>query len=276
MPLGTGKMVVASNEESVTNEVFSVAWGVACRDGVVDSVFWAHVRLLAERCRTDDDWQSLLGVLLQISLSDQPPPYDREPIYRWGISRAPSTGLRASRRLRRKADGAAATDRQRVAAGDRKAKRKRLREVLDGAPEVEAGEQARSRGGCWRTPSSSRRALEERELLAAEMMVAMRRLAAAARACKAEADMLRAEAAKGAAPEVPEMEEGVEEDVLRAGKEGSAAASAPATAPAPTTTAAEEADAAARPAAAPAHEEAGASAAEADRRGEGEGRRRVR
>lgn len=253
VPLGTGKMVVASNEESVTNEVFSVAWGVACRDGVVDSVFWAHVRLLAERCRTDDDWQSLLGVLLQISLSDQPPPYDREPIYRWGISRAPSTGLRASRRLRRKADGAAATDRQRVAAGDRKAKRKRLREVLDGAPEVEAGEQAAlARWVLEDAEFIEARAAEERELLAAEMMVAMRRLAAAARACKAEADMLRAEAAKGAAPEVPEMEEGVEEDVLRAGKEGSAATSALKDGAGADDGAAEEADAAARPAAAPA------------------------
>ena len=59
------------------NECFTVAWSIACRDGVTDSAFWAHVRLLAERCRTDDAWQSLLGVLTQISLSDRPPPLDR-------------------------------------------------------------------------------------------------------------------------------------------------------------------------------------------------------
>merc|ERR1719446_5259 len=93
------------NENSLLNEVFSVAWGIASRDGAIDSDFWAHVRLLAERCRTDDDWQSLLGVLLQISLSDRPPPLDREPIYRWSIGRAPSTGLRASRPKRGQLDG---------------------------------------------------------------------------------------------------------------------------------------------------------------------------
>ena len=58
--------------------------------------------------------------------------------------------------------------------------------------------------------------------------------------------MLRAEAAKGAAPEVPEMEEGVEEDVLRAGKEGERGDERPQDGAGADDGAAEEADAAAR------------------------------
>ena len=99
---------MASSPDSTTsllNECFTVAWGVACKDGAVDSAFWAHVRLLAEQCRTDEDWQSLLSVLLEISLSELPPPADREPIYRWSVGRLPSTGLRASRPRRKRADG---------------------------------------------------------------------------------------------------------------------------------------------------------------------------
>ena len=91
---------MSADGESLLNECFTVAWDIATSQndsGEIDHAFWAHVRLLAEQCRTDDDWQSLLGVLLQISLSEQPPPLDREPIYRWTVGRAPSLGLRASR-----------------------------------------------------------------------------------------------------------------------------------------------------------------------------------
>ena len=40
---------MAEEEEpsSLLSECFSVAWGIACRDGVIDSAFWAHVRLCA-------------------------------------------------------------------------------------------------------------------------------------------------------------------------------------------------------------------------------------
>ena len=97
------------------------------------------MRLLGERCRTDDDWSSLLGVLLQISLSDRPPPLDREPIYRWTVGRLPAQGLKPMRPRRRKAGEGASTkeraERQALLVGDRKTKRQRLRQVLDGAPE---------------------------------------------------------------------------------------------------------------------------------------------
>ena len=184
------------------------------------------MRLLGERCRTDDDWSSLLGVLLQISLSDRPPPLDREPIYRWTVGRLPAQGLKPMRPRRRKAGEGASTkeraERQALLVGDRKTKRQRLRQVLDGAPEKGEGELAvLARWVLDDAEASDARRGEERELLAEEMQFAMRKLVAAAQKCKAEADYLRAEAAKQKfADEGPEMEEGVAEDVLRAAAGG--------------------------------------------------------
>lgn len=66
---------------------------------------------------------------------------------------------------------------------------------------------------------------EEREVLAEEMQAAMRKLVAAAKACKKETEQLRLELSKAkAAPEEPQMEEGMAEDVLRAAAGGGHAA----------------------------------------------------
>ena len=189
------------------------------------------MRRLGERCRTDDDWQSLLGVLLQISLSDRPPPLDREPIYRWSVGRLPSSGLRASRPRRRRAgEGASSADRaerQANLTGDRKAKRARLRAVLDGADSRPNELANLSRWVLDDAEAADARRGEERELLAEEMMAAMRKLIGAANACKKEADQLRRDAMKAkAAAENPEMEEGVAQDVLRAAAGGGAGATA--------------------------------------------------
>ena len=219
---------MSADGESLLNECFTVAWDIATSQndsGEIDHAFWAHVRLLAEQCRTDDDWQSLLGVLLQISLSEQPPPLDREPIYRWTVGRAPSLGLRASRPKRGQLDSAPTMERaarNTHVKGDRKAKRARLREVLDGAPEENPGEQAAL--ARWVLDDAefldSRRGAE-RELLADEMMFAMRKIIKAAQACKREADTLRANAMKASGEEAVNVdEEEVAEDVLRAGNEG--------------------------------------------------------
>lgn len=215
--------------EDILNECFSVAWGIACRDGTVDSAFWAHVRLLAERCRTDDDWQSLLAVLLQISLSDRPAPLDREPIYRWTVGRLPSSGLRASRPRRRRAGEGSSTvekaARQAVLTGDRKAKRARLRAVLDGAPDAASNElPLLARWVLEDAEAQDAKRGEERELLAEEMQFAMRKLVGAAKACKAETEQLRLELSKvKATADAPEFEEGMAEDVLRAAAGGGAA-----------------------------------------------------
>ena len=127
------------DSNSLVNEVFAVAWEVASRESEVDHAFWAHVRLLAEQCRTDADWQGLLGVLLQISLSERPPPLDREPIYRWSVDQHARQGLHASRPRRRRADrGAsdAAAARRTNMHADRKGGRLRLRRLLDGEAEA--------------------------------------------------------------------------------------------------------------------------------------------
>ena len=210
--------------EDLLNEVFATAWEIACKDGDVDSPFWAHVRLLAERCRTDDDWQGLLGVLLQISLSDKPAPLDREPIYRWSVDqRARHGGLRASRPRRKRADGQGAAERHRNTTADRKTKRARLRLILDGgapeAPTIERDELAR-----WvldDAEASDVSRAEERELLANEQLHAMRKLIKVANEWKAKAEGLEIENMKmKAPPEEEDIDFGTAEDTLRAGAPG--------------------------------------------------------
>ena len=137
-------------------------------------------------------------------------------------------GLRASRPRRRRAGEATSTAekaaRQAVLVGDRKAKRARLRAVLDGAPED--GKNELPLLARWILDDSERQdgqRGEEREILAEEMQFAMRKLVAAAKACKDESAQLRLELEKlKAPPDEPDFEEGIAEDVLRAAAGGHA------------------------------------------------------
>ena len=203
------------------NEVFATAWEIACKDGEVDSAFWAHVRLLAERCRTDDDWQGLLGVLLQISLSDKAPPLDREPIYRWSIDQRANHGLRAARPRRKRSQhnsAMAAAEQLRTVSLERKAKRARLRAVLDGAPDASVEE--RDELARWLLDdieANEAKLADEREVLAEEMQVALRKVLGVAREWKAKAEALELEAQRLKQSEEPEeIDFGAAEDTLRA------------------------------------------------------------
>jgi len=155
-----------ADEVSVINKVFAVAWDIARTPSTgrtlkrqssqiteaVDDGFWQHVKLLADTCRTDDDWQRLLGVLHQISLD---PRLDKRPIYQWSCGHGAGRGLRGVVRRRRTVGakgaggeaggvvtGTAALSRRYTLQGDRAAKRKRLRSLLDGAAEEKKGEMA--------------------------------------------------------------------------------------------------------------------------------------
>ena len=152
----------AEDHGSIMNEVFTVAWEIASgtqhaphptlrrqSSQLTDSVdwpFWQTVRRLTETCRTAEDWQRLLAVLLGISLD---PVMNKSPIYSFGAAPNPAAahGLRASRPARRRppqaeGDHAArlATSRHSTSA-ERKAKRHRLRALCDGAAARHDGEQ---------------------------------------------------------------------------------------------------------------------------------------
>ena len=211
-------------------EVFATAWEIACgKDGDIDQAFWAHVRLLAEKCRSDEDFQGLLGVLLQISLSDRPPPFDREPIYRWNVDQRARHGLRPVRRKRADLQSTAASaERHRSSIMSRKEKRERLRLILDGgAPDATVLE----KDDLARFVLDDAEARDhffavERELLAEEMQFAMRKLVKAANQWKTKAEGLELalEKAQEKKPE-EEIDFGIEEDVLRAAAGGGGAAS---------------------------------------------------
>ena len=211
-------------------EVFATAWEIACgKDGDIDQAFWAHVRLLAEKCRSDEDFQGLLGVLLQISLSDRPPPFDREPIYRWNVDQRARHGLRPVRRKRADLQSTAASaERHRSSTMSRKEKRERLRLILDGgAPDATVLE----KDDLARFVLDDAEARDhffavERELLAEEMQFAMRKLVKAANQWKTKAEGLELalEKAQEKKPE-EEIDFGIEEDVLRAAAGGGGAAS---------------------------------------------------
>lgn len=144
---------------SIVNEVFAAAWRIARGDGQpsdpslqpqVDHGFWKQVRLVAEQCRTQDDWQRLLALILGIALS---PTLDKTPLYMFSTSANAATqgGLRPQRPSRRRrteasaADGAGARRRRGAAAlareavearrTERRKNRRRLRSLLDGAKE---------------------------------------------------------------------------------------------------------------------------------------------
>lgn len=217
--------------QDVLGEVFSTAWEIACgKDGEIDQAFWAHVRLLAEKCRSDEDFQGLLGVLLQISLSDRPPPFDREPIYRWNVDQRARHGLRPVRRKRADLQSTAASaERHRSSTMSRKEKRERLRLILDGgAPDATVLEKDDlARFVLDDAEARDHFFAEERELLAEEMQFAMRKLVKAANHWKAKAEGLELalEEAQEKKPEEEEIDFGIEEDVLRAAAGGGGAAS---------------------------------------------------
>ena len=147
---------------SIVNEVFEVAWRIARRcappskslhrqpsaiTSAVDQRFWQRVRHLAEQCRTPEDWERLLAVLLAISLD---PRLDTAPLFAFSFGPdGDADGLRAScpRRRRyklgaqpRSAAGTGSSSARRAAdrrklATNRAVKRSRLRAILDGAEE---------------------------------------------------------------------------------------------------------------------------------------------
>jgi len=155
---------------SIVNEVFAAGWRIARGDGqpadpsllqpAIDHAFWQQVRLVAEQCRIQDDWQRLLAVLLGISLS---PVQEKSALYHFSVAPNPSAehGLRPQRPSRRRRAeataargtrasgdgstggglrrkrGAGATARVAIEAriAERKKSRRRLRALLEGAKE---------------------------------------------------------------------------------------------------------------------------------------------
>ncbi|KAL1524840.1 hypothetical protein AB1Y20_019720 [Prymnesium parvum] len=222
------RMESSEAEGSIVNEIFSLAWQIASADGEVDTPFWQWVRLLADACRTPDDWERLRATLLGISLD---PRMDKAPIYhfRVGANPAAAHGLRGSarRRARRGAagggEGASRRGARRVARREQSRERRaRLRELLDGEAEAEAGEW---RALCaWLLEESGANEeewREERRVLAEELVDAMRQFERAAKAWKPQK-----EAVGDAAVKAEVAAEGGGEatfDVLRAAAGGAAA-----------------------------------------------------
>ena len=150
--MAAAEMPEDDDQGSIVNEIFSTAWMIASSDPeAIDNTFWQWVRTVADSCRTQDDWQRLLAVLLGISLD---PRCDKTPVYgfRVGPNPAASHGLTGSARRRHtKLDGASAgegaSNRRRAAARSatnkhtRKQNRRRLRDLLDGAAEASVGEE---------------------------------------------------------------------------------------------------------------------------------------
>ena len=84
---------------SVTNDVFRVAWTIArgttpthpalkrqssLISEAYDVAFYVHVQRLGERCRTAEDWERLLALLLGISLD---PSMDTTPVWAFELAR---------------------------------------------------------------------------------------------------------------------------------------------------------------------------------------------
>ena len=245
----------AAGEEdhgSIMNEVFSVAWEIAASTpdmsgptlvrqssnltDAVDWPFWQAVRALADACRTGEDWQRLLAVLLGISLD---PAMNKNPIYMFTVAPNPAHahGLRASRPARRRpppAEGAESHKRaaaRHEARAERLAKRARLRALIGGAPPQHEREMQEL--ALWLLDDSEACDAEnkaEREALAEEMEVATFKLMVAAKqyakraADAAREDEERKAALRGKDDETVEAE-GTAEDVVRSAKEagGSAA-----------------------------------------------------
>ena len=241
----------AEEHGSIMNEVFTVAWEIASGPqhaqqphptlvrqssqltDAVDWPFWQTVRRVAETCRTTGDWQRLLAVLLGISLD---PFMNKSPLYSFGVAPNPAAvhGLRASRPARRRPPVAEGDSSARLAssrhtsAGERKAKRHRLRALCDGAAARHDGEQRELT--LWLLGDSEAREVEmaaEREEMAEGIRAALysaplkgllHGYAKERAARKGEPDS-KAPLELGAEVEF----EGEAEDIVRAGKGGSAA-----------------------------------------------------
>jgi hypothetical protein len=230
---------------SIVNEVFAAAWRIARGDSQqVDTMFWQQVRLVAEQCRTQDDWQRLLALLLGIALN---PSLDKTPLYMFSANAAAQHGLRPQRPSRRRraeayeSDGAggparrrrgpAALAREAIEARrtERRRSRRRLRSLLDGAKERTPDEvRTLARWVLDDAEGVEAERQAEREDLAAEMTeVTMGILRAAKRAvAQARAEGKAAGQTAGAAG--PEVEvAGAGQDELRSattsGKAGMAA-----------------------------------------------------
>ena len=93
---------------SVRNQVFRVAWKIALGTSLpalkrqssliseaYDVAFYVHVQRLGERCRTAEDWERLLALLLGISLD---PSMDTTPVWAFELAPNPAAahGLRAA------------------------------------------------------------------------------------------------------------------------------------------------------------------------------------
>ena len=161
---------------SVTNDVFRLAWTIArgttpthpalkrqssLISEAYDVAFYVHVQRLGERCRTAEDWERLLALPLGISLD---PSMDTTPVWAFELAPNPAAahGLRAASPSTRgrlvgrsrphasslgDSGGGGLHARERHDAyvareAERRARRARLQELIEGAHEAYAGEQA--------------------------------------------------------------------------------------------------------------------------------------
>ena len=221
--------MVEEDDGSIVNEIFSTAWMIASSDPVsIDTAFWQWVRHVSDECRTPDDWQRLLAVLLGISLD---PRGDKTPVYefRVGPNPAASRGLQISAHRRHaKPDGSLATVetgsvRRRAVAktvatkSSRKEKRRRLRALLDGSPEAVAGEErALSRWVLDDAEAREVKAAIEREIMAEEMASSVQKIARVAASWKPPP----AESAEPSKVAASVEDDDTDQDVLRAAAGG--------------------------------------------------------
>eukprot|EP00967_Tisochrysis_lutea_P122184 scaffold202002_cov28-Tisochrysis_lutea.AAC.2 len=229
---------------SIVNEVFATAWRIARGDGYlpddllrppVDQYFWQQVRIAAEQCRTHDDWQRLLAVLLGISLS---PTLDKSPLYSFLVSpnAAAEHGLRPQRPSRRRRAeatalsgssvcprkrGPAALAREAIEARrtERRKSRRRLRALLDGAKERQPDEvRTLARWVLDDAEDVDAARITEREDLAAEMTEVTMGIMRAAKMAVARARAEGEASALIAKRDMPEVTVGgAGQDELRSG-----------------------------------------------------------
>ena len=240
---------------SVTNDVFRVAWTIArgttpthpalkrqssLISEAYDVAFYVHVQRLGERCRTAEDWERLLALLLGISLD---PSMDTTPVWAFELAPNPAAahGLRAASPSTRgrlvgrsrphasslgDSGGGGLHARERHDAyvareAERRARRARLQELIEGAHEAYAGEQADLTSWVLADADTVMAdAKAERETFAEEVHAWMRRLMGEVRVLDASKESKEAAFAAEAVVSADE----VDVDELRAGKGADAAA----------------------------------------------------
>lgn len=192
-PLGGRGPAEEAAGGSIVNEIFALAWSIASAGREeVDRRWWRRVLAICEECRTEKDWSRLLALLALIA---EDPSRDKAPLYDFRLDDSDCAGLRGSMRLRGRGGlkeeeekAGLASTRRRAAArhareySNRRERRTRLRELLRGAEESNPGEERAL--GEWLLDEYEELELScrlEREILAEELLVAMRSFALAAK-----------------------------------------------------------------------------------------------